>query len=633
MSRPYEYPYLETGFIRLLHILSVSPEIRVRVDVAPLDTDPANQPVYTALSYRWGDDKPFSRVIVEPQDQYVDIAQNLTVCLQHLDSFVGTNIWIDAVCINQKDEEEKSRQVSRMASVYEQASKVLSWLGPSADDSDAAMEGINRYGSKARDAGLLNIDKDLLTTWPDVGDNPVHMHTRDLVIALMKKANEAEGDDNRKEERFPRLAFAALTHRDYFNRVWIKQEVTLAHNSIFICGFGRTEAESFHAAAMFYGMLTMWETTEYRAGRQSRVPGPFSVEELTTAPGGPWSLLKKTTTDPAIGACFSGRRKYQRGGGKLPLFELLHTSYVRSGALGLQSKEPLDKVYALLGMAADASELGIYTDYTKTPDEAFEHVARSLTAKGHVDILKWCRSRRGRPPTWVPDFGANISYTWSDDMGVPIFKATGSRTQPMEILLDSKGSRPATIRLQGIQLDTVAAVGSEFVHDDTRSYHQEAARRMFAEVKGFLEQSPIYPRTQWDDVLWRIPICDREYHPTSMYFRRATMELSGKQFELLRTQPLENENVMAETWSYQATMQYKDGARPIYLGKGYVGLAPKETTPEDIVVLIYGGSTPFVLRPAGVAREYYLVGEAYVYGVMDGEMMDAGLEEAVFTLC
>ncbi|KAK0666645.1 heterokaryon incompatibility protein-domain-containing protein [Cercophora samala] len=630
MSTRYEYPYLETGNIRLLHILSISPEIRVRLDVVSLDANPA--PIYTALSYVWGDKAPFSRVIVEPQGQYVDIARNLTVCLEHLDAFVGTNVWIDAVCINQEDDEEKSRQVSRMASVYGRASKVLSWLGPSADGSDVAMDGICSYGKAAVDAGFLNIHKDLLVSWPDVGDNPANIRARDTVLELMAKANEAEGDANRAADRFPRLGFAAITRRNYFNRVWIKQEITLARNSVVVCGYKQTDAESFHATLMFYGLLAVWETNEWRAGRHSRIPGPFSEEELMAAPDGPWMLLKQTMADPAAGSAFAGRRKFLREGGKQPLFEHLHTSYVRAGALGLQSYDPRDKIYALLGIAADAGESGIYTDYNKTPDEAFEQAARFLVAQGHVDILKWCRSRQVRPPTWVPDFAANLSYTWSDDVGVPLFRATGSKSQPTDSVQEMKGSRPASIRLRGVRLDTVAAVGSVFVHNDEMSYPQAGARQLFMQVKAFLEQTSQYSTAQRDDALWRIPIFDREYHPTSMYFQRATLERSGRQFELLSTQSVGHPDVTAETMSYQATMKYDNGARPICLTEGYVGLGPMETTPEDIVVLLYGGSTPFVLRSTGVRGEYHLVGEAYVYGVMDGEMMDKGLEEEVFTL-
>jgi len=639
MTSRYEYSYLETGYIRLLHILSVTPQVRVQVEVAHLDADPASHdaPVYAALSYLWGDDRPFGRVIIEPSGCYVDITRNLAICFAHLDAFVGTKIWIDALCINQHSDEEKSRQVARMASVYERAAKVLLWLGPSADGSDAAMEGIARYGGAALRAGLLSLEKEALMGWPDVGDDPACVCTRDAVLALMVTASEVEGDDKRAVERFPRLAFAALTHREYFNRVWVKQEITLARKAVALCGHSQVDAESFHAATLFYGMLNVWETSEWRAGRQVRLPGPFSMEEVMAAPGGPWSLMKKLADHPAVGAFFAARRKFQRTGGRLPLYELLHTSYVRSGGTGLRCGNPRDKIYGLLGMANDVEVLGICIDYSKTPDEAYEQVARALISKGHVDIFKWCRSRHVQPPTWVPNFREEITYTWSEDMGVPLFKATGSRTQPTLGETGDDNRNPSThissIRLRGIRLDSITAIGTIFMHNDQTRYDQMAARKMFHELKAFLERPSIYPETNWVDAAWRIPICDKEYHPTSMTFRRATAELSGRQFVLLLTQDLEDEKVMAETMSYQGTMRYKDGARPICSEKGYVGLGPAETALGDVIVLLFGATTPLVFRPVdsdmGV---YHLVGETYVYGVMDGEMMGKGIDEDVFEL-
>jgi hypothetical protein len=210
--------------------------------------------------------------------------------------------------------------------------------------------------------------------------------------------------------------------------------------------------------------------------------------------------------------------------------------------------------------------------------------------------------------------------------GVPLFKATGSTTQPTDTKLNSHGSRPASIRLQGLRLDTITAAGTVLVNEDARlTCDQAAVRQMFNEIEAFLKRPSIYPETEWADALWRIPICDREYHPRSGYTRRATADRSGKQFTALRTQPLEGD-VVGETFSYQATMQYKDGARPILSDKGYVGLGPRETEPGDVIVLLYGATAPFILRSAGGAGEYHLVGEAYVYGVMDGEMMNRGLD-------
>jgi hypothetical protein len=51
-------------------------------------------------------------------------------------------IWVDAVCINQENEEEKGHQIQSMARIYGQANRVIVWLGEAADNSDRAVEEI-----------------------------------------------------------------------------------------------------------------------------------------------------------------------------------------------------------------------------------------------------------------------------------------------------------------------------------------------------------------------------------------------------------------------------------------------------------------------------------------------------------
>jgi hypothetical protein len=51
-------------------------------------------------------------------------------------------IWIDAICINQQDNEEKDHQVQHMGEIYRNAKLVVVWLGPSKDNSNLAMQSI-----------------------------------------------------------------------------------------------------------------------------------------------------------------------------------------------------------------------------------------------------------------------------------------------------------------------------------------------------------------------------------------------------------------------------------------------------------------------------------------------------------
>ena len=51
----------------------------------------------------------------------------------------------------------------------------------------------------------------------------------------------------------------------------------------------------------------------------------------------------------------------------------------------------------------------------------------------------------------------------------------------------------------------------------------------------------------------------------------------------------------------------------------------------DAVAIFIGARTPFVLRPTGIGSQvqYNLIGECYIYGIMDGESLQQKFEEQV----
>lgn len=83
---------------------------------------------YTALSYTW-DAPAFPRTIVL-QGVECPITENLHAFLpRHRTLFDRQYLWIDALCINQLDLEEKAKQVSHMLTIFERAYSVAVWLG------------------------------------------------------------------------------------------------------------------------------------------------------------------------------------------------------------------------------------------------------------------------------------------------------------------------------------------------------------------------------------------------------------------------------------------------------------------------------------------------------------------------
>ncbi len=76
--------------------------------------------------------------------------------------------------------------------------------------------------------------------------------------------------------------------------------------------------------------------------------------------------------------------------------------------------------------------------------------------------------------------------------------------------------------------------------------------------------------------------------------------------------------------AYFLTMTTSYKRRPFLTSRGYVGLGPEHLSEGDVTCVLHGGTVPFILRPRRVEQGggYYVVGEAYVDGIMDGEFMD-----------
>jgi len=97
--------------------------------------------LYEALSYVWGD--PDETLTICVDGGQFPITVNLHAALSSLrDRFFERIIWVDAVCINQRNSEERKQQVQLMAKIYSKARRVVVWLGKEAVDTKGALEDI-----------------------------------------------------------------------------------------------------------------------------------------------------------------------------------------------------------------------------------------------------------------------------------------------------------------------------------------------------------------------------------------------------------------------------------------------------------------------------------------------------------
>ncbi|KAH8725796.1 heterokaryon incompatibility protein-domain-containing protein [Phaeosphaeriaceae sp. PMI808] len=113
---------------------------------------------YEAVSYTWGTDQTTDRLYVHDEkfaashlhDQYIftrmfryyqtrdrgnaelRVRSNVTTMLRYLRyKWLPRYLWIDAICINQRNMEEKSQQVNQMGDIYRKSGRTLIWLGSS----------------------------------------------------------------------------------------------------------------------------------------------------------------------------------------------------------------------------------------------------------------------------------------------------------------------------------------------------------------------------------------------------------------------------------------------------------------------------------------------------------------------
>ena len=94
---------------------------------------------YYALSYVWGEGGRTETISVNGLDFYV--TENLMFFLRRRRPFSNPlRYWIDAICINQSDMDEKAQQIPRMAEIYENASLVHAELGPATMEEESVIE-------------------------------------------------------------------------------------------------------------------------------------------------------------------------------------------------------------------------------------------------------------------------------------------------------------------------------------------------------------------------------------------------------------------------------------------------------------------------------------------------------------
>lgn len=328
-------------------------------------------------------------------------------------------LWVDAICIDQADDKEKMEQVNLMSRIYRRAALVHVWLGLEDEDTKLASEALRKivaYHSTKYKGMESNYDPDLTIWWhmrkekvmPKEVTVNVNDENIDIPIADHNWLIRAEEWD----------AFAALIHRQWFQRVWVLQEVARAKHVQMSLGAQNIIWEDLYRALMILTPARdIFSSGPHIWKRVSEGTTAFICAEMHSRlnPGDDYALNS-----------MAGIISWSPTS-RLPLSALLLLTW------NFRATDARDKVYALLGLAKDQDAIRhIQPDYQESAANPYIEAAKLLmdgfepiddlrdsivdvTKKdipdlAPLEILTFAShakyfSRDGLP-SWAPDFGS-----------------------------------------------------------------------------------------------------------------------------------------------------------------------------------------------------------------------------------
>ncbi|KAF7187702.1 Heterokaryon incompatibility protein 6, OR allele [Pseudocercospora fuligena] len=212
-----EYGTLAPNTIRLLQFLPNSTVNDIHVTfVDEFDYTSGRKP-YIALSYCWGNKDDLRQITMNgcTFDVTANLWQALSTIQQHHRSDIRY-YWVDAICINQDDLEERNNQVHQMWRIFSNAQWVYAWLGPLTVNVEPI---IDLFEREIHHSMLFRRAQQSPIAIDHVAEDPLFQ----LSTRTTRQAKDVE-------------ALLALASREYFERVWIITDFLQAPRLKFLIG-------------------------------------------------------------------------------------------------------------------------------------------------------------------------------------------------------------------------------------------------------------------------------------------------------------------------------------------------------------------------------------------------------------
>jgi hypothetical protein len=630
---PYQYSSLHSPkAIRVVKILDRDLDGIPCCSLSEIQLD--SQTEYITLSYTWGSPSKEAtergitadrceQIICE--DGIIPVTGNLLHFLQDARQFhrhlLDASIWIDAVCIDQDDPDERAAQVQMMDKIYIQAMAVVIWLGREEPTTHLALE-------------LLNFIEN------------VEIPTRETRILDGQPLSHFLGPFSDSAEHWKALEL--MMHRTWFARTWVLQEFCLAAEFSFLCGKHTIAIKKLEKAALLSLQLPTSQPSRFVG-----LPGIKMGDILTLK-----RCMKESTRGNLLNI-------------------LVHAQLC-------SATDPKDKVYGILGMIKHSvsktspfhsmevnyrlSTVEIYTKFTRM---LLSEKPSLMLFQNHNPRIHTSPAFLSELPSWVPDYTSGTNLTHGNG-ALRLSNVAAKGLPPSPLIL----RRPDGLVLNAQKVDII----EETVYISSDETEIPRIFGALPDILGFISTfEPLYfdaqPRTQalWCTLLANQAANDmREANPDHLetlrrifglwvgqcLFTLATKRSNGPEEyfnkycdilldlgEPIKTLAQTDDdfpslNQLADIPRYlasadselsyamkrfsQAMQAMANMLTPLLFrtGKGFLGKCTSNSQVGDEVWLIAGMPTPVVLRKVDGENYFTKVDIAYVHGIMRGEYIE-----------
>lgn len=595
--------------IRVIELLPGNDTSPIQCNI--LEASLAKPPAYEALSYRWGEEKSVPHIFVHGNN--FEVTANLYSALWHLrDEKQKRLLWVDAICIDQTNIEEKNHQVQLMRNIYKKASRALIWLG---QDTPEIFRGLSIVPILMRAYKERWTYRDCVSKW-------------EIVSNLS--------------------SLWALMDNPYFTRIWVVQEVATSTDRLVVCGKLTVSWRDLSVALGY--------SRETGVGHPLETPNTVHFWSINT------SLLDTAThVDAGLLQLLLRHRTFAATDPRDKVYALLGLTTTAS----YQGRH--------LHIAADYNtNISAEEVFNSTA----QRIIKTCQNLDIFSVPRATSSALGKLPSWVPDWTAQEQTTSlllpdREDVDQSYFSAALPSSQANPRL---QAFGPALgLGLCGQLIDSVEEVGELFLKPPPMSasqvsigkihffksmtpfYHCRAMNCLtllnWERITGADSGQPYPTGEEINDVYWQTFLAGSLHSDPGTDWKKERLSwqtiYQGYDYpcylglhyftnlyiiSMFIIEFYKALHIFLALWGQFGI--YKPGREASPFGKvslspvhenrrmfrtadGYIGLGPRDMRSGDRIALFSGGKMPLVMRESGTGLE--LVGDCYVHGIMHGE--------------